>query len=107
MNYSLEDLKTDLIEHTDFLGVYIDVNNVIGEERDFETIKELLETAIYEYQFIYFKKAMEFLSDYDDSLSESLEEARIRGYDLNYLNSEMLAEVLLQRYMLEELNELI
>lgn len=107
MNYSLEDLKTDLKKHTDFIGVYIDVESVIGYEKNFKAIKDLLETAIYEYQFIYYDAAMEFLSNYDNSLFDSLEEAKERGYTIENLNSEILAEVLLQRYMLEELNELI
>ena len=84
------------------------------EDLDFEyieaeTSKELIEgmeEQINENEVIYYSNAMEYLSENDASLKESLEIADELGYSPKDINSELLATLLQQQNMREELNNL-
>jgi hypothetical protein len=54
---------------------------------------------------IYYSVAMNYLIENDVSLDESLEEADAMGLSITDLNSELLATILLQKMLNENINE--
>lgn len=76
------------------------------DELTFDEFMENVETGIYQTEIIYYGKAMAFLTEEDNSLSESLEIADELGYETANINSELLATLLLQSKMQDELSEL-
>ena len=66
----------------------------------------LLEHYIYEQEIIYYNKAIEYLSINDSSLKESLNIASELGYTLENLSSELMATLLHQRNLFDELNDI-
>ena len=87
-NY-LKNLSTEI----DILN-YINVEN-IDIENPFDSIYENLRDArAFDIDIIYNYKAMEYLTQYDNSLSESLQIAIDFGYTLETINSEILASLL-------------
>ena len=73
------------------------------DAKDFERYFEELEEATHQIECIYYSNAMKYLSEHDNSLSESLEIASEMGYEVEQLNSELLATLLMQRKELEAL----
>ena len=61
------------------------------------------ENYIYDAQIIYYHNAMEFLMENDPSLHDSMSKAAEYGYTPENLNSELLASLLLQDILQEEL----
>jgi hypothetical protein len=89
---------------------YISKLDIIYALDDFETLdeaRENLETAIREYEVVYYSNAIEFLSEEDPSLNESLGLADELGYTLDQLNSELLATILIQEKMMREIEDVI
>jgi hypothetical protein len=72
----------------------------------FEDYIERLRDGINENEVIYYNKAMKFLSEEDNSLTEAMELATEYGYTTENINSELLATLLLQYRMNEQLSEL-
>ena len=73
---------------------------------DFETGQELIDDMqeqINGEEIIYYSSAMEYLSRNDNSLKESLEIADEMGYEARSLSSEILASILEQRKLQDEL----
>lgn len=64
------------------------------------------ETYIYTAEILYYHNAMDFLKEHDPSLMISLEKAEELGYSLDNLNSEILANLLLQDVLMETLEGL-
>ena len=94
----LADLKTEI----DVLGC-IDVEQVT----DFDSITEMIEESNgFDVEIIYYARAMEYLTENDDSLQESLKLADELGYSPGDLNSEILASLLASQNAREEWNEL-
>lgn len=76
----------------------------------FDSADELIDSLreeIKNEEVIYYSNAMEYLSKNDNSLLESLGIAYELGYKTNKINSELLATLLLQQNLDQELNELI
>jgi hypothetical protein len=76
----------------------------------FETADELIESLreeINEDQVIYYSNAMKYLMEHDGSLMESLGLAHDLGYTADKINSELLATLLQQQNMNEELGGMI
>jgi len=76
---------------------------------DYETADDLIEGVeelISEEEIIYYSNAIKYLSEYDASLQESLSIAHDFGYGLNNINSEILATILYQQNLREELYRL-
>ena len=97
-----------LIKDTNFLCDYIDTPYITTSEQ-FSSADELvkyLQERITECEVIYYHTAIEFLADNDASLCESLGIACEYGYETKNLNSELLATLLLQQKLSEELAEL-
>lgn len=76
---------------------------------DFDSADELIESLqeqINEDEVIYYHNAIKYLSENDASLKESLGIAEELGYSISDINSELLATLLQQREMSEELSGL-
>lgn len=76
---------------------------------DFSTADELMEAMqeeISQDEVIYFSNAMEYLMENDSSLMESCELASDLGYETKNLNSELLATILTQHNLNQELYKL-
>ena len=73
---------------------------------DAETLIDHMRTEISEDEIIYYSNAMKYLSENDNSLRESMEIADELGYEPKNINSELLATLLQQRNLEEELNGL-
>jgi len=70
-------------------------------------LSELLEDGgYYDIEIIYYDRAMEYLSENDRSLNESLEIANEMGYTPDNLNSEILASLLASRIERDKFYEL-
>ena len=72
-------------------------------------INEFMEQAlegIYSQEIIYYYKAMEYLKENDNSLNLSLEIADELGFETSSLNSELLATLLYQDNLRNELYNL-
>jgi hypothetical protein len=69
----------------------------LEDAKDFESYFEELEESTYQVECIYYSNAMKYLTEHDNSLSESLEIASEMGYEVGDLNSELLATLLMQR----------
>jgi hypothetical protein len=77
----------------------------LEDAKDFESYFEQLEESTYQIECIYYSNAMKYLTEHDTSLNESLEIASEMGYEVENLNSELLATLLMQRKELEALYE--
>lgn len=76
------------------------------EAEQFGDFIENMETQINETEVIYYSRAMEYLSENDASLKESLSIAKEYGYEVENLSSEVLASILQQENMRNKLSEL-
>jgi hypothetical protein len=101
----LSELNTE-IEVTYF----IDVNDLEVEDFDinmFETIDNIIQDSNgFDQDVIYYASAMDYLRENDPSLCESIDIASQYGYDINNLNSELLASLLKTQYVINDFNEL-
>ena len=59
----------------------------------------------HEQEIIYYYKAVEYLAENDASFVKSLDLACDMGYDINSLNSELLATLLHQQELLNSIEE--
>ena len=73
------------------------------DAKDFERYFEELEYSTHQTECIYYSNAMKYLTEHDNSLSQSLEIASEMGYEVEDLNSELLATLLMQSKELEAL----
>ena len=64
-----------------------------------------MEESAHQVECFYYSNAMKYLTEHDTSLNESLEIASEMGYEVENLNSELLATLLMQRKELEALYE--
>ena len=62
----------------------------------------LSDNNAFDIEIIYYARAMEYLTEYDCSLSESLEIAQEYGYEPKDINSEILATLLASQHSREE-----
>jgi hypothetical protein len=69
----------------------------LQDAKDFESYFEELEYSTHQTECIYYSNAMKYLTEHDTSLNESLEIASEMGYEVEDLNSELLATLLMQR----------
>ena len=61
---------------------------------DLERMEDIDRSINEQSDIIYYSRAIEFLAKYDPSLTDSLELAHEYGYEVNNLNSEILASIL-------------
>ena len=95
-------LKLDtLFKDTSFESYnYSDIDNA-------DELIEALREEIQQEEVIYYTKAMDYLHTHDNSLQYSLGLAHDLGYTADKINSELLATLLQQENLNEELNDLI
>ena len=97
----LRELKTEI----DVLYL-VDIDN-IDHDNAFDSIRQMIEDGNgFDVDIIYYAKAMEYLAENDTSLSESLKIASEYGYEVQNLNSEILASLLASRNVRDEFYEL-
>jgi len=77
----------------------------LEDAKDFESYFEELEEATYQIECIYYSNAIKYLTENDPSFNESLGIASEMGYEVENLNSELLATLLMQRKEMEALYE--
>ena len=74
--------------------------------QDFEEFIETLRTGINHEEVIYYHVAIDYLKEHDSSLNESIELAEELGFSLEKLNSEVLATLLYQQNLGEQLADI-
>ena len=85
---------------------FVDVNN-IDRNNPFDSICEMIEdNGGFDIEIIYYSNAIAYLAKHDPSLQESLEIASELGYEVQNLNSEILASLLASKLVREEFYEL-
>ena len=83
-------------------GDYININD-IDEYTDFDSLTSLIDDNNgFDVEIIYYSRAIEYLSNNDASLKESLALASEYGYELKDLSSEILASLLASQNCREE-----
>ena len=100
------EILIETFENYDSLKHYVDFNTQTLEDNDFQTLEDLreyIEDRIREEEIIYYSVAIDYLKENDASLRTSLEIASNYGYELKNLSSELLATLLLQEDLIEEL----
>ena len=85
----------------------LDFDYILRECEDLEEVREMVEELIREKEVIYYSNAIDFLKEEDQSLQESLELAGEMGYTIENINSELLATLLTQERMIEEVDDLM
>ena len=91
INEKVRDFMSELRTEIDIVGLINDWDYI----RSFEDLEADLDSQnAFDGEIIYHSNAIEYLSENDPSLRESLELAEELGYDLKNLNSEILASLL-------------
>ncbi len=95
----------------DYLENYIDVEE-LEEAIDNDSLQEYLEELdddgdITQTEVIYYSSAIQYLAENDQSLNESMEIAKEYWYELDSINSELLASLLKSRNNADDYNVLI
>ena len=119
MKNSQENKIYDILEKTRInieWSHYLDFDNIDLEEDLSEQIQDQIQDSdALNVEIIYYSNAIEYLSENDPSLQESMAIASEMGYDVANLNSEILASLLAtellmndftENFPLRELNEL-
>jgi len=103
------EILTDAFQDYRLLNDYIDFEEVLryNECNRLDELNEAIQDRINEIEIIYYASAMDFLRENDTSLRESLEIAQDFGFEPKNLSSEILATLLLQNMLNEELSEFI
>jgi len=87
-------------------GYNFDLPYYYSDGISFDDFLESVTESIHETEVIYYSKAMKILSEYDNSLTESLEMAEEQGFEITNINSELLATLILQNRMFESLADI-
>jgi hypothetical protein len=74
------------------------------DNETFDTYDEATDYC-YEQEIIYYSEAIKYLAREDDSLHESIELATDIGYEIDSINSELLATLHYQNYLMESIAE--
>jgi len=88
------------------LGFTLELAYYYEDSDTLENFLEKVQEAIYQEEIIYYYKAMEYLTENDNSLFRSIEIVTDLGFELKNINSEILATLLYQQNLSEELSEL-
>lgn len=90
---SIENFLRELDTEVDVLN-YVDIDN-IDFENAFDSIRDMVEDNNgLDFEVIYYSNAIDYLSENDPSLNESLGLAHEMGYTAENLDSEILASLL-------------
>jgi len=99
-----EDRLKEIEGHIDGLLTTFDIT--WDTDNDFSALTDEVQTAISQEEVIYYSRAMEYLSENDASLNESLAIAEEMGYTPSALSSEILATLLKQQNLTNEWSEM-
>jgi hypothetical protein len=90
----LEILFDSYIEDIDITDYLTEEDLEEGNINDAQDLYDLLyDNYAFDVEIIYYSTAMKYLTEHDQSLSESIEIAIERGYELEDINSETLASL--------------
>ena len=90
----LESLFLDYIEDIDITDYLTEEDLEEGNLNDAHDLYDLLkDNYAFDVEIIYYSTAMKYLTEHDTSLSESIEIAVDMGYELENINSELLASL--------------
>ena len=105
--------KNELIYNfLESLETEIEINNcIVIDEIDkndpYTSIYQMIdENGGFDVEIIYYSNAIEYLKENDPSLRDSLEIASEYGYEVQNLNSEILASLLASKLVRDEFDEL-
>lgn len=101
-----KELRALLDNHSD-LSCIADHIEESDDEITEEEARDILEEAINQEDIVYYSRAMRYLMENDPSLQVSIGIAVDSGYETKNLNSEMLASILYQQNLQEELSEFL
>lgn len=105
MKTKIENFLSELNTEIDVLSL-IDID-CININDPFGSIYEMIDNnGGFNIEVIYYSDAIEYLSEYDPSLTESLELASDMGYSFEDLNSEVLASLLASKNARDDFSEL-
>ena len=88
------------------INTNLELIDIYQQDLTFDEFIDELTESIYQTEIIYYSKAIEYLSENDNSLCESTEAYIEMGGTLENLNSEALATALCQKKALEELSDI-
>jgi hypothetical protein len=100
-----QDQLEQLIKDTNYLSGVIDTPELSDFSNEDE-LKDYIGERIHEHEVVYYSRALEYLSENDPSLRESMEYADDYGFEVRSLTSETLATLHIQRAMLDELSRI-
>lgn len=105
MNTKIENFLRELNTEID-VSYLVDIDN-IDHDNAFDSIRQMIEDGNgFDVEIIYYAKAIEYLAENDPSLNESLEIASEYGYEVQNLNSEILASLLASKLVRDGFYEL-
>ena len=94
-----ENLEFDIMDHL--------TSDELDDINSYDELEiELNENSAYDIEIIYYYTAMEYLTENDTSLNESLSLADEYGYEPKNINSELLASLLASQNAREEFYDL-
>lgn len=104
--YNMNTKQTELIREIE-QDLDIDIAYLVQDKdtraEDIDELMEQIDEAINEIEVIYYANAMDYLAEHDQSLTESIELASGMGYTLDKINSELLATLLKQENVRNEI----
>lgn len=80
----------------------LELTEVYVDGMTFDEFVDALTDNIHEQEIIYYHEAIKYLLENDASLNESIAMASEMGYDIDSINSELLATLHYQNYLNEE-----
>jgi hypothetical protein len=105
MRTKIEHFLQNLDTEIDVL-YFVDIDNIDPDD-PFDSICEMIEdNGGFDIEFIYYSRAMDYLSENDPSLQISLGIASEYGFEVKNLNSEILASLLASENVRNEFYEL-
>lgn len=105
MKTKIENFLSELSTEVDVLNL-IDIDNIDYNDA-FNSIYEVIDdNGGFNVEIIYYSRAMEYLRENDPSLYVSLAIAAEYGYEVQNLNSEILASLLASKLVRDEFYEL-
>lgn len=98
----------EIFESYKTLNSYISFYDIFNHDPEsMNQVIEEIETLIFQTEVVYYSTAIDILKNNDVSLRESLQIAEEYGYSPKNLNSEILATLLIQKYLQEDATKLI
>lgn len=100
-----KEIILELFDYQDNLKAFIDLEHILNNKNieDIEELTEAIQEEINYADIMYYSEALDYLKNNDTSLIRSLTLANDLGYLPKDLNSEILASLLLQDDLNDEL----